>query len=189
MNINFEKHPLWDFALQVYGQNGVPSACIALQDRHTLDVNIILLSLWLGYSGRPLIDQTFLERVLDVSTRWNKEVVWKIRSARVVLKEKFSSIPLERSETLRQGLLALEIDCEHSELLAFAGIVDTDPNTDLGEPLKLAICLANLSLYFNHLNIDFGVNDFTDIKLIISATFPDLEKEILKTSMESFAAL
>lgn len=189
MDINFEEHPLWDFSLQVYGQKGVSSACIGLQDRHTLDVNIVLLCLWLGSSGRPVIDQTFLERILEVSTRWNKEIVCKIRSARVTLKEKFSTIPLERCETLRQGLLALEIDCEHSQLLAFASIVHTEENADLDDPLKLAICLANLSLYFNHLEIKAGGDDFADVELIVSATFPGLEKEILKSSLQSFASL
>ena len=51
------------------------------------------------------------------------------------------------------------------------------------------ISVDNLSLYFNHLEIKAGGDDFADVELIVSATFPVLEKEILKSSLQSFASL
>ena len=42
----------WAFSLEFYARPGVAEACLALQDRHGLDVNILLLCCWLGWSGR-----------------------------------------------------------------------------------------------------------------------------------------
>ena len=41
----------WRFSLELYARDGVPAACLALQDREGADVNLVLLALWLGESG------------------------------------------------------------------------------------------------------------------------------------------
>ena len=38
----------WRFSLSLYRMDGVPPACIALQDGHGLDVNIMLFALVAG---------------------------------------------------------------------------------------------------------------------------------------------
>jgi uncharacterized protein (TIGR02444 family) len=42
----------WRFSLSFYRTQDVPAACISLQDRHGLDVNIMLFALWLASMGR-----------------------------------------------------------------------------------------------------------------------------------------
>ena len=49
---DFPDHPFWDFSLIVYMTPGVGPACVALQEAHELDVNIVLFCLWAGASGR-----------------------------------------------------------------------------------------------------------------------------------------
>jgi uncharacterized protein (TIGR02444 family) len=43
VSIEFPDHPFWDFSLQVHQCLGVPEACLELQTRHGLDVNMLLL--------------------------------------------------------------------------------------------------------------------------------------------------
>ena len=52
MSVSFPEHPFWDFSLSVYSTEGVPAACLVLQDHHQVDVNVILFCCWLGASGR-----------------------------------------------------------------------------------------------------------------------------------------
>ena len=60
----FEDHSFWDFSLRVYGSDGVSAACIALQERHGIDVNLLLFSAWVGESGRGVLAQSELGRAL-----------------------------------------------------------------------------------------------------------------------------
>lgn len=42
MSVGFPDHPFWDFSLEVYPREGVGAACLALQARHEIDVNVLL---------------------------------------------------------------------------------------------------------------------------------------------------
>ena len=55
--------------------------------------------------------------------------------------------------------------------------------------LRMAICTANLGLYFTCLEAKLGEEDYADVRVVLSATFPDLEEEILESAMLSFAAI
>ena len=52
--LGLPKSVFWDFSLAVYGKPGFPQAAIALQDRHGLNVNMLLFCLWAGANGRLL---------------------------------------------------------------------------------------------------------------------------------------
>ena len=189
MSLAFDECPFWDFSLKVYGQEGVSTACINLQDKHILDVNIILLSMWLGHGGYPIMDHDALMRALNVSRRWNKDIICGIRAVRLALKDDFSPISAENCENLRQSILSLEIDGEHLEQVALASTVTATPNPDLEPSLRLAICTANLGLYLTHLETKLDEKDYVDVRIILSATFPNLESEAVDSAIESLAAI
>ena len=46
-----QREGLWDFSLRVYRAPGVSDWCLALQDGHGADVNILLWAAWLGAAG------------------------------------------------------------------------------------------------------------------------------------------
>ena len=77
----------WDFSLAVYPREGVESACLELQERHGLDVNLVLFCCWVGASGRGVIEEDDLDRLLAATEPWQKEVVWPIRGVRRRLKQ------------------------------------------------------------------------------------------------------
>ncbi len=189
MSLVFEECSFWDFSLQVYSCEGVSVACIGLQDRHILDVNLILLSMWLGHNGHPIMDHDALNRALDTSRRWNKDVICGIRAVRLALKDDFSPIVAKDCESLRRSILSLEIEGEHLEHLALASTVTSTPNRELEPSLRLAICTANLGLYLTELEAKLGEEDYADFRVIFSATFPDLDEEALGSAMQSFTAI
>lgn len=189
MSLVFQECSFWDFSLQVYSCEGVSVACIGLQDRHILDVNLILLSMWLGHNGHPIMDDNALNRALDTSRRWNKDIICGIRAVRLALKDDFSPISAENCEVLRKNILSLEIEGEHLEHLALVSTVTSKPNPELEPSLKLAICTANLGLYLTELEAKLDEQDYADFRVIFAATFPDLDEEALGFAMQSFAAI
>ena len=74
MALQFEDHPFWDYSLAVYGKDGVPAACLALQERHPIDVNVILFCSWVGHSGHGVMSEVELARTLDAVSEWRPPV-------------------------------------------------------------------------------------------------------------------
>jgi uncharacterized protein (TIGR02444 family) len=104
------------FALSLYRRAGVADACLHLQNRHDLDVNLVLLAAYVGAVGRqtPAIDD------LDLARRrvgaWHQEVVRPLRAVRQRLKTELAPAPNDATERLRRKLAQLEIEAEMIEL-------------------------------------------------------------------------
>jgi uncharacterized protein (TIGR02444 family) len=104
------------FALRLYRRAGVADACLDLQNRHDLDVNVVLFAAYIGAVRR----QTLTIADLDLAQRrvdaWHHEVVRPLRAVRQRLKTGPVPAPNEASEGLRRKLAQLEIDAEVIEL-------------------------------------------------------------------------
>lgn len=105
---------LWAFSLRFYAQPGVEPACLALQDEHGVDVNVLLFLLWLALRGAK-ISKPQLEAILQASAPWQREVVAPLRRLRRRLKEPI--LPVEPSVALRyrKRLEKLELEAERLE--------------------------------------------------------------------------
>ena len=126
MAIDFESHPFWDYSLEVYRRDGVSPALISFQDRHNLDVNILLLCLWAGQSGRGELDDTDFAHALNVSANWNPEIVCAVRDVRIRLRREIALVPKDLSDAVRKKLLEIEIECEHVQQLSLAAGIKSE---------------------------------------------------------------
>lgn len=114
----------WDYSVALYGRPGVEAACLELQKRHRIDVNLVLLCLWLGERGTAL-DGEALARLCHAADRWQVEVVRPLRNLRRRLKTRIADAEPnsvagewpELATSLRERAIALEIDAEHLEQL------------------------------------------------------------------------
>jgi uncharacterized protein (TIGR02444 family) len=120
------------FALAVYAGDGVPSACLLLQNRVDLDVNLILFAAYLGaVRGMGITDATLTtarQRVQD----WHLEVVRPLRSVRQRLKSGPSPAPGPATSEFRRRLQELEVE---SELIELAELDDVAAGLD-GPPVS-----------------------------------------------------
>ena len=109
---------LWSFSLATYDSPGVASACISLQDRHGLDVNLLLFCCWAGARGHELTKGR-LNRLQEGVADWQQEVVQPLRRVRRRLKAEAS----DAAQDLRARLLDLEIESERLEQLRLSDLV------------------------------------------------------------------
>jgi uncharacterized protein (TIGR02444 family) len=133
--------PFWTFSLGFYGRPGVSDACIALQDRHGSDVNLLLYACWIGLSGRGRLEALDLARAAAVNAPWRNAVIEKLRSARRALREEDRHGPiLALYEAAKAAELAAERIAQHrlQALAPAAGEVDA--------ATRAADAAANLSL-------------------------------------------
>lgn len=130
----------WTFSLQFYRSSGVSEACLELQDRHQADVNLVLFALWAACCGSQLDKAAFAEAE-RVARPWREAVTQPIRAARRALRDPPDGFDAGAAATLRQQVLAIEIEAERLQQAAmvsgFAGAPGSAPQAAARENLRL----------------------------------------------------
>lgn len=180
MALEFEDHPLWDYSLRVYGSDGVSAACIALQDRFQIDVNVVLFCSWVGYSGRGEMTEAELKSALDAVAEWNAHIVRGLRVVRQALRGGMAPAPDAYSTALRRRILETEVDCEHTEQLMLAAAIDRPVAEGLTEYRRATDALANISAYFADCGASLGEADSDELAVVMGAAFSGLGSDDVK---------
>ena len=165
------RNPFWDFSLAVWGREAVEPACLALQARHGIDVNILLFCGWAGRRGRAL-DETDLGRLIEAARPWREAAVLPLRALRIWLKTQTVTpvgAPAESAEALRQRIKVSELEAEAiQQALLVAAIAVPEGK---GAP---ALTAANLSNYVAALGIAPGADDTADLADLLRGCHPEL---------------
>jgi uncharacterized protein (TIGR02444 family) len=135
---------LWSFSLAFYEHQGVAAALTELQDGAGLDVNLILFSLWLGWSGRGRFDEHGLEAADRAVGAIRVDVIEPLRALRRRLKTA-ADTDIRR---LRERVKALELDAEKAAQDRLAALAGPALETDCAECLvdaeaNLVRCLGS----------------------------------------------
>lgn len=104
----------WRFSLGFYALPEVAPACLALQDEANVDVNLLLLLLFLAENGRA-VTRDDIARLDAPITPWRSEVVEALRALRRRLKAGVGDIPTAESEGLRNMVKKVELEAERLE--------------------------------------------------------------------------
>jgi len=104
---------LWRFSLRVYALPGVADACLALQGRRGLDVNLLLWCGWRAALGGGVSDAADLRQAIGLTEPWQTEIVRPLRSVRQALKPR--SVQDSDAAALRDEVKRLELDSEYLE--------------------------------------------------------------------------
>ena len=67
----FPSGEFWDFSVTLYGRPGVAPACLELQERRGLDVNVLMFCLWLAQSGRGPAAREHLDGAFSAAAPWH----------------------------------------------------------------------------------------------------------------------
>ena len=122
--------PFWAFSLRFYGLQGVPPACIALQEDCSIDVNLLLFCLFAAHERRRLAAADIV-KIHAASEPWKMGAVVPLRAARVYLREPALLVNASAAAALRQKVKAVELDAERMQQ---EGLFAAFPLQNLGEP-------------------------------------------------------
>ena len=145
-------NPFWDFSLAVYAREGVPAACLRLQDRQGVDVNMLLFCCWTAQSAAVRLEKDALAAIADRIAPWKAEIVEPLRAARRDLKPGFDGFSPAGCDALREKIKALELEAEKLQqdalFLAFQKMAETgDRMATTGERLEIA--RTNVDMYLS----------------------------------------
>jgi len=162
-----DKTPFWQFSGTVYGRPGVAEACLDLQDRHGLDVNLLLYCAWAGTRGQRL-DGGDLGLLRSASRPWHDNVVAPLRAARRWLKQQ-TAVPDDLGESFREEVKGLELQAEMLEQLVLYQELDLSD----GDSDATAVA-ANLRLYLTRFKPLPTDDDLAGLAAILHATCPEV---------------
>jgi uncharacterized protein (TIGR02444 family) len=78
--------PLWRFSLAVYRGAGVQEECLDVQERHGVDVNLLMLCGYAGAVEGVVLSASDVVDALDATGAWHANVVRTLRQVRRTLK-------------------------------------------------------------------------------------------------------
>lgn len=161
----FPESAFWNFSLGLYARPGVAEACLALQARRGIDVNLLFCCLWLGLAGKRL-GKRDVSRMRTRVRALHEGVVKPLREARTVLKRLLS----DEDEALRPLVGALraavkksELDAEHLEQVMLDRLWP-QPAAEGGSP---ELARANALAYLATAGGRPGRQDAADLERIV----------------------
>lgn len=134
-----ETPTLKDFALALYGRDGVPPACLALQESAGIDVNILLFAAWRGAVLRREVEAADIAAARALVAAWHTEVVKALRVVRRGLKTGPAPAPDPRTTKLRAQVQAAEIAAEIIELEELGRLADGPAAAEGADAATLAV--------------------------------------------------
>jgi len=177
-----DKTPFWQFSGTVYGRPGVAEACLDLQDRHGLDVNLLLFCAWAGTRGRRL-DGGDIGLLRSVSRPWHDAVVAPLRSARRWLKQQ-AAVPDDLGEAFREEIKSLELQAEMLEQLVLYQELEIPAGQGDAEAVA-----ANLRFYLTRFKPLPADDDLADLAAILHGTCPEVAPVHAIRMLEDLARL
>ena len=109
---------LWRFSLAVYRGAGVQEECLDVQERHGVDVNLLMLCAYAGAVEGAALSASDVADALDATGAWHANVVRTVRQVRRTLKPwgvagqgDFS----QAVEALRVKVKGVELEAEQIE--------------------------------------------------------------------------
>jgi len=162
----------WEFSLEVYARPGVAPACLRLQDRDGLDVNLVLFAIWAG-GAKGSLGAAALSRAVALSAIWRKDVVGPLRRARRALKAPDVPVEVAGAATLRTRVKSAELAAEKLQQHMIAPLVD-----GASSPVGRAAAEANLAAYMATAGLEAGAahaaETAADAVILLDAAFgPD----------------
>jgi uncharacterized protein (TIGR02444 family) len=124
------KSPFWRFSIAFYRVPGVAQACIDLQDKAKVDVNVLFFLLWNATQGRALNAAEVIE-IEHLIGPWREMAVVPVRNVRRALKSPPPVMSSETAEGFRTRSKAVELEAERLQQEALYGLAQS---SRLGQP-------------------------------------------------------
>lgn len=160
------ENDLWHYALRLYGQPGVESACLELQ-KTGLSINRLLFCLWLGQDAGRQLDLT----VLQGATDWQSEITHPLRALRY--KVRTYKQQDETYQACYSAMRKAELACEQLELALMYDVAEQMLKGEAGSSLVL----ENLAGYLNGCTLNAAPSVTAAFEPLLQAALPEVPED------------
>lgn len=174
--MRFPDSDFWNFSIDFYARAEVEKHCIDLQAQHQLNVNLVLLALWVSSKQRAILSVSQWQQLISVALPW-QEIIMPLRKSRQFIKDATIAWPKEFQTETRQSISEIELNAEHMQQLRLEKSVnDFDialNDTGSSEQTLTVLVTENISHYLQALNNAVTIDMF---KQIIAELISNFEK-------------
>lgn len=165
MAIRLNADDFWEFSLALYCREAVAAACLSLQERRGADVNLLLAICWLARSGY-LTSDVALAAAQDATAPWSDAILKPLRFVRRRLGGEFDNVPVADRQSIKHGLLAVELEGEKVSQQLIVAALESHVGTLSTEPAR-DLAATSLQLYLEKLTDSPDAQDQTDLDTIL----------------------
>ena len=140
--------PHWQFALAIYSQPGVADACLMLQDRLGLDIDILLFATYATTECSMTVTARDIQAMDAAVQAWRMETVIPLRALRRRLKQRFGPLESDYAEKLRSKVKQTELLAEQIELAMLARWLEQRSGDGASEEVGLSEVLNRVIAHF-----------------------------------------
>lgn len=156
------ENDLWHYALRLYGQPGMESACLELQQAG-LSINRLLFCLWLGQDAGRQLDLM----ILHDATGWQSEITHPLRALR------FKVRAYKQQDATYQACYSAmrkaELACEQLELALMHDVAEQMLKGEAGSSLVL----ENLAGYLNGCTLNAAPSMTAAFEQLLQIALPE----------------
>ena len=167
-----ESEIFWRYSNRVYRCEGVQEACLALQNEHGLDINILLFSCWFGVVHGTFADEVF-DQAVSYASDWRQNVVDPLRGARSWLKKELEAgrfnAEAEALAEFREDVKSLELRSEHQQQIRLEALVGSS-QAEVPDPLSATV--NNLRKYLASASLDVDRDVGSLLAIVLEAAVP-----------------
>jgi uncharacterized protein (TIGR02444 family) len=110
-----DRSSFWTFSLAVYGNVAVQRECLDLQDRHGLNVNLLLFCAFIGAVHGAVLLEADVQLAFNVVHDWHAQVVNSLHTARRALKSLSNDASAVDFHLFYNGVKERELEAERLE--------------------------------------------------------------------------
>ena len=167
----------WNYSISVYSQDGVPNACLKLQDKFKLDVNLILFCCWYGITNGNLTKELFC-CCHEFCLTWSNKTVKPLRNIRTWLKDQGCteiSDDINACMGFRDKIKAIELEAEKFQQLTLESMSKIIISKNMSPQEKTVSVANNLRMYLKQENIEITAIVINEFLYIIQASIQDVD--------------
>lgn len=165
-------NPLWTYSAEVYAKPGVEAACLRLQDRFGVDVNVLFYCCLAAHRYGVALNGAAIKDVLRCVDRWNADVVRPLRALRRTLKgATFEGIDPDEKERFRDEIKRVELLAEKQQQAALCALIELPKLQPGDSDGRRRMALRNLRAYLDTLGAATDAQAQEDVRLIAAALF------------------
>jgi uncharacterized protein (TIGR02444 family) len=157
----------WLFSEDFYSREGVERACLSLQNRRGLDVNIALVCFWLAAKHVELVGPMFGEMDSAVSN-WRDTIVRSLQQCRKQLPRFVGRMSDEHRNSVKRAIKTAELEAERASQAKIVETLNKFPlRATNAQPKELAA--VALRVYLRRFTPSPDQQDKADIDVLVGA--------------------
>ena len=152
LNQKCSQTSFWDYSVDYYDRDGVSDSLLSLQNRHDLDINLILLALWTGAEMGILLKKEHFATLDAKAYEWRDNIIKPLRSSRQAIKS-FTSMNIGLTDDIYQKIKSAELDAEYVAQIFLSDSLSSLPETTNTSDYCHA-ATSNLASYFAYAEVN-----------------------------------